>query len=180
MANRPPKTERVFFALWPDDALRGALHTLAQRWQAHCGGRVTRRENLHLTLVFIGNVDQQQLAVLSDLAARQIVQPFDFELGAGGYFKRNRIVSAQPAAAPAALREIVSGLEHALRASGVPFDARPHVPHVTLLRDAERAPVPLIELPLTWRVEASSLVRSQPGATGVTYEVIASSRRAIG
>ena len=123
MANRPPKTERVFFALWPDDALRGALHALAQGWRAHCGGRVTRRENLHLTLVFIGNVDPQQLAVLRDLAARQVVHPFDLELNAGRYFKRNRIVSAQPTAAPAVLRDMVAGLAQSLRVSGVPFDA---------------------------------------------------------
>ena len=173
---RPTGTERVFFALWPDDALRSALHALAQTWRSHCGGRITRRENLHLTLVFVGNVDAQQMGLLRDIAVQQVVRPFDLALNTGAHFKHNRIVSAQPAATPAALAETVIGLENALREIGVAFDARPYVPHITLLRDARRAPPPAIEPALAWRVEALHLVRAQPGVAGVTYEVVAQSQ----
>ena len=129
-----------------------------------------------MTLVFVGNVESQQLGLLGDIAARQVVDPFDLVLNTGAYFKRNRIASAQPAAAPFALPQLVAGLEQSLRSSGVPFDARPYVPHVTLLRDAQRAPVGAIEPPLVWRAEALYLVRSQSGTAGVTYEVVAGSR----
>ena len=129
-----------------------------------------------MTLVFVGNVEARQLALLSDIAARQVVRPFDLALNAGGYFKRNRIASARPAAAPAALAELVAGLERSLVGSGVAFDARPHVPHVTLLRDARWAPPRAIEPSLAWRVEALYLVRSQPGIAGVTYETVVRSQ----
>ena len=129
-----------------------------------------------MTLVFVGNVEAREVALLSDIAARQVVRPFDLALSAGAYFKHNRIASAQPAAAPAVLPELVAGLQRSLRDSGVAFDARPHVPHVTLLRDARRAPSLAIAPPLAWRVEALYLVRSQPGAGGVTYEVVAGSQ----
>ena len=128
-----------------------------------------------MTLVFVGNVEARELALLKDIAARQMVRSFDFALNAGTYFKRNEIASAGTVAAPAALPELVGALERSLRSSGVPFDARPYVPHVTLLRGARRAPPEEIEPPLAWRVEALQLVRSQPGAAGVTYEVVARS-----
>ena len=39
---------RLFFALWPDDTQRGELHAAAQRAHSKSGGRLMRRENLHL------------------------------------------------------------------------------------------------------------------------------------
>ncbi len=128
-----------------------------------------------MTLVFVGNVEARELALLSDVAARQVVSPFDLEINAGAYFKRNRIASAGPASPPGVLTDLVAGLQGSLRSSAIAYDARPYVPHVTLLRDARQAPPPLIEPPLAWRVEALCLVRSQPGVAGVTYEVVARS-----
>jgi 2'-5' RNA ligase len=130
-----------------------------------------------LTLVFVGNVDATRYGLLKDIAARQVVRPFDLALNTGVYFKHNRIASAQPGAAPGVLAELVAGLERSLLDSGFEFDARPHVPHVTLLRDARRAPPLVIEPPLAWRVDALYLVRSQPGNRGVTYETVARSRQ---
>lgn len=128
-----------------------------------------------MTLVFVGNVDARELAVLSGIAARQVVRPFDLAINAGAYFKRNRIASAAPASPPGVLTDLVSGLQNSLRSSAITYDARPYVPHVTLLRDARQAPPPLIEPPHAWRVDAVCLVRSQPGVAGVTYEVVARS-----
>jgi hypothetical protein len=37
-------------------------------------------------------------------------------------------------------------------------------------------PIFVIEPPLAWRIDALYLVRSQPGAAGVTYETVARSQ----
>lgn len=171
----PPRNERVFFALWPDERLRASLDAVARDWHRHCGGRVTRRENLHLTLVFVGNVDARQFDLLREVTARQPVRPFDLALNSSAWFKRNRIAFAQPAPVPPALTELVAALEGALIAHGMAFDARPYVPHVTLLRNARCAPPGAIEPPLAWRVDALCLVRSRAGDNGVGYEVVSRS-----
>ena len=42
---------RLFFALWPDDAVRAELARWSRELHALCGGRTTRPENLHVTLL---------------------------------------------------------------------------------------------------------------------------------
>jgi 2'-5' RNA ligase len=59
-----------------------------------------------------------------------------------------------------------------LEQTGIPFDKRPYVPHVTLLRKAGRGPekggLPGAE----WTVKEFVLVRSVPDREGAAYEVI--------
>ncbi len=48
---------RLFFALWPDPPTRTALAMLVDGLPL-VGGRRVPAENLHLTLAFLGNVDE--------------------------------------------------------------------------------------------------------------------------
>jgi len=52
----------MFFALWPDDAVRAQLAHWSRELHAVCGGRPTRVENLHLTLAFLGGVEDARAA----------------------------------------------------------------------------------------------------------------------
>ena len=42
---------RLFFALWPDDAVRAELARWSRELHALCGGRITPPEKLHVTLL---------------------------------------------------------------------------------------------------------------------------------
>ena len=95
-----------------------------------------RKESLHLTLVFIGNVPVERLPELKSLAARIEAGAFDLMLGKTGWWPHNRIAWAAPNTTPAPLLEVVSRLQAALRQAGFDFDGRQqYVPHVTLVRD---------------------------------------------
>ena len=50
-----PATQRLFFALWPDDATRDALDRTGKWLHRHWGGRRMRADTLHLTLAFLGD-----------------------------------------------------------------------------------------------------------------------------
>jgi 2'-5' RNA ligase len=52
---------RLFFACWPDAALQEQLAQLGRQLQRQSGGKPSRRENLHLTLVFLGDVASSDL-----------------------------------------------------------------------------------------------------------------------
>jgi len=169
--------ERVFFALWPDDEVRSALYSIAQNWRETCGGRLTRRENLHATVSVIGNVEPRQFSLLKEMTAAMACEPFSLKIDRGGYFKHNRIAWAGPVDAGTILAGVVSRLRERLRAAGIAFDERPYVPHITLLRDAVRAPSPVIQPSIMWQLEGVALVRSRPGQRGVTYEAVAYSAR---
>src|SRR5690606_7943609 len=45
---------RIFFALWPDDATRGAIERACRQAVRRSGGRPTAKRNLHLTVAFLG------------------------------------------------------------------------------------------------------------------------------
>lgn len=61
MANR---TGRLFFALWPDQDVRGRILTVSEPWRTALRCRWTPPEKLHLTLAFLGDVAVEQLPVL--------------------------------------------------------------------------------------------------------------------
>jgi len=162
----------VFFALWPDDGVRDALHREAQMLHHDCGGRAMRRENLHLTLVFVGDVAVGRLDQLKSVAGTICGSSFELVLDRLGYWRHNRIVSASPLSVPEALRELVSSLEGRLQQAGFEFDQRPYAPHITLLRDA-RAPGVPAPLNLDWPVGDFVLVESAQGPRGAEYRVLA-------
>jgi 2'-5' RNA ligase len=62
-----PAVRRLFFALWPSDAVRARL---AQEAQSHAGlGRAIPVRNLHITLVFLGGVQEERVVEVLQAAA---------------------------------------------------------------------------------------------------------------
>jgi 2'-5' RNA ligase len=75
---------RLFFALWPDAAVRDELYRAAQAAHDGSGGRCMRRDNLHQTLVFVGSVAAERIAGLEAAAAAITVPAFKLEWGTTG------------------------------------------------------------------------------------------------
>ena len=169
----PSRTARVFFALWPDDSVRDALDRKARMLHRSCGGRVMRRENVHLTLVFIGDIAVGRLDEIRSVADTMSGEAFEFVLDQLGYWRHNRIVWAAPQTVPGPLRELVTGLERALKQAGYEFDRRPYAPHLTLIRDACEPRV-LPALDVAWPVSDFALVQSVRDEHGSRYQVVAS------
>jgi 2'-5' RNA ligase len=171
--NEDLNTARVFFALWPNEAVRGEFLRWAEEFRKDCGGRVTQPANIHLTLVFLGNIPASRLEELTSLAAGISGRAFHLEFSEPNYFRHNRIVWAAPTKVPEELSGLVNTLETAIRAGGFSFDARTYVPHATLLRSAHRSPDAGRVQNINWHVKDFVLVRSKKGMAGVGYNVIA-------
>lgn len=171
-ASREEARLRVFFALWPDAVTAAALHARGRQLHARCGGRVMRRDTLHLTLAFLGDVPASSLDDLGRLAARLEGKAFDLILDRSGSWQRNRIVWLAPATLPATLAALVEALGDALAAAGFRVEARPFSPHITLLRNAHAAPSDDVFPPLRWRVGGFALVASERRSEGARYRVV--------
>jgi 2'-5' RNA ligase len=175
LASPPPAadgTARLFFALWLDAAPRAALGRLAQALHPQCGGRAVPNRNIHLTLVFLGDVEARRIPDLYTLAAGVVAPTFELAIDTVNYWRHNRIVWAAPQECPAALQTLVAALERALKAGGVGFDGRPYLPHITLLRGARRAPPVQTVDAVRWRVADFVLVRSLSYDRTTVYEVM--------
>lgn len=174
MGNAAKSSLRLFFALWPDASVRGALAAWRPPLRELCDGRKMRPETLHLTLVFLGDVAERRLEALC-LAAQEVQgEPFDLTLDAARYWGHNHIAYAAPSVIPPSLAALVRALEGRLRAHRFHFDRRDHRPHVTLLRHAKWSDAPLPVLPpVHWPVRRFVLVRSLRDEAGAGYEVLA-------
>lgn len=163
---------RVFFALWPPAAAAARLHAAALAAHRDCGGRAMRRENLHVTLAFLGNVPAARVAAAEAVADAIAAPAFDVELDRLGWWKHNRILWAGCAAPPSALAQLADLLGAGLRAAGFTLDERPFALHATLLRNARcAAPVPQLAPPVAWHTGDFVLAESVAGPDGSRYAV---------
>jgi 2'-5' RNA ligase len=80
---------RLFFAVTPDEGARQSLMALAADVASVTGGRAPRAANLHLTVAFLGEVDQQRVADVEAIgAASAIVSgPFVITFDRVGLFR---------------------------------------------------------------------------------------------
>jgi len=170
----PAKRLRLFFALWPDDRVRARLAAYATAAQGRTGGRIMRAEGLHMTLAFLGDVDAARFAALRELGGSVAVKPFEWILDEAGFWKHNRIVWVGASAVPTQLATLVADLRAALKSAGFAFDAKPFVPHATLVRKGSSSRELPPFTPIPWHVTRFVLVRSALGEEGSRYEIAGS------
>ena len=129
---------RAFAALALPEPVRFDLMILQQGLPVP---RTVPPENLHLTLVFLGEIPGDRLEDV-DTAFRAVAAP-GFELALSGVDlfggARPRMVYVGAAANPA-LARLQAKVETAARGAGVALPGRRFVPHVTLARLPERFP----------------------------------------
>jgi 2'-5' RNA ligase len=165
----PADRHRVFFALWPDDAVRAAISRATRAAVQAGGGRPIAKDRLHLTVVFLGELTSAGLDV-----ARQVppiaVGGFELVLDAVGVWPESKILWLAPSAPPAALGELETRLWHALVEGGFHAEHRTYRPHVTLARRSR--PVDAVTDAVRWPVTELALVESFPEGRSVHYEVL--------
>jgi 2'-5' RNA ligase len=171
-------TVRVFFAIWPDAGARKRLLEITDSLQRKpgCTGRRIKAENIHLTLVFVGNVDKSRLGALCNAAegiAKTREKPFELVIQEVGCWKHNRIAYAAPNEIPWALKEMVGLLRKAIESAGFSTEERAYKPHVTLIRDATCAELPWRIEPVMWEVREWLLVKSEQTRDSVVYSPVA-------
>ena len=131
------QSARVFFALWPDARLRAELARTEGMLHEQLGGRRMQPDSLHLTLVFIGQMELARLPEVMTVAAAIESVRFDILFDSAACWRHNRIACLGASQVPLPLVDLVEGLESGLKEAGIAFDRRPYKPHVTLLRNAD-------------------------------------------
>jgi len=163
---------RVFFALWPDDAITDKLVRVATTAHDAFGGRRMRRETLHLTLAFIGTVAPQRIEALAAVAAAVRIPAFTLRLDRLRGLPRKHLAWIESASPPSALAALATELHTRLAAASFPLEASPFNAHVTLLRNARNAATPPPQPPIDWPVRDFVLVQSHLDAAGASYRCL--------
>jgi 2'-5' RNA ligase len=161
-------TRRVFFALWPDEAVRAALD---EAGLALTGKRVRRipADNLHLTLAFMGSVPASAQACLEQRAGAIHVAPFTLTIDQAGYFPRPRILWVGAGDVPAELWSLAGALRQAQLDCGIAPDRHAFQAHVTVARKYSQGVPEHAFAPVEWPVRDFRLVESAATENGVRY-----------
>ena len=168
---------RLFFALWPPEsaaqALAGQADFLAQQY----GGKATRRETIHLTLAFLGEVDEALLPAAIQAARVVTGKSFELVIDRLGYWRHNRLLWAGCASPAEELQMLVETLREQLRAVSICRDEKQRfTPHLTLVRKVPdmRGSVELGTIePISWLCRSFVLVCSQLTSAGSDYSAVA-------
>jgi 2'-5' RNA ligase len=117
-------------------AIPGEIAAGLERLQAGVpGARWQRREQFHLTLRFIGEVDGRDATAIDDALSLISVPRFSLELHAVGTFGgRDPRELWAGVRASEALMHLQRKIETAIQRVGLPADPRKFTPHVTLAR----------------------------------------------
>jgi RNA 2',3'-cyclic 3'-phosphodiesterase len=170
---------RLFVAATLPEALKQSLQKKLQPFE-HSAVRFVPPQNLHLTLYFIGNVPQQQLAFIKE-AIREVAQrhrPFvlDFECTEPGPKPRHpRLVWAR-FAPNRAFEQLSLDLTQALAPE--PPKQQKAIPHITMARLRKDRPAPADlptiapEEPLQLHVQDIALWQSELASPHPVYTVI--------
>ncbi len=166
----------MFFALWPDDNTRTRLAEVAATLRLGGDARFAPRENYHLTLAFVGAVDECDLAVLQQIGSAQRGAACTIRFDAYDYWPEPRVVVALAREPPAALARLWTRLHQDLmNCQAVLSGLRTHAAlraHITLARKVAQAPVLQAMSPICWHARSFSLVRSDPRSTHSAYTVV--------
>lgn len=135
---------RIFLAVFPPPAVQDAAAAVIERLRRDRDGvSWVRRDNLHYTLRFLGELDDSGLERAS-VAAREGAsdhRAFDAALGAVGAFpsaRKARVLWIGLSEGGDALRALARSVEEALRRHGFDRAEKPFKSHLTIGRVRER------------------------------------------
>jgi RNA 2',3'-cyclic 3'-phosphodiesterase len=167
---------RLFLALVPPPGLRERLGALADAAHARCGGRRMPDESLHLTLAFLGEVGDDLAVELAEEVRSLAIPAGRWTLDAWGHFRRPGIVWVGGRRPDAALQRLHERLWDRLEARKLPGRPSRFIPHVTLLRRAERLEADdLPHLDLEWPYNQVTLIHSINDGQAARYVPLARS-----
>ena len=171
----PDSSQRLFFALLPDEGVRTQLRQL-QKDLNRADGRPVPAKNLHLTLLFLGNIAADKINAVCDIAEGIAGNQFDLTLDTFGSFRQNnaRVLWLGLSELPSELNALHQSLRQQSKSIGLPVRKETYRPHVTLARKAD----PRYRLPerpdrnIPWTVGRCALIASKLLPAGSRYKVL--------
>jgi 2'-5' RNA ligase len=140
--------------------------------------RLMPAEQLHLTVVFIGQVDEARAqAVAEAMRADLPLPPFDLEFGAAGVFPprgRARVLWLGLSQGAQQVSQVHAHVTERLASIGIPAEERPYSPHLTIGRwrnddGPRRVELPPVRVTAIEHVAAVTLFESRLLPSGAEH-----------
>ena len=161
---------RLFLAITLENAIKDELCMIQKRLQIQgVKGNFTSRENMHLTLAFIGEYSDPDY--VSDVLKEVTLEPMRLVINGFGSFGDTYWIGIKE---DAGLKTNVRRIRKALSDNGIPFDRKKFLPHMTIARKIryDKGFPTDAPFPAAMDVEHISLMRSDRGKSGMIYTVV--------
>lgn len=169
-------SKRLFLGFTVGPELFASLSEQALSYIAPQTQRLVPAENAHVTLHFLGEVEDQQIADIETQcqAIASTASPFTLEIKQLALFRRRQ----QPlmvalTTLPMPLANLYAAVSAGLSDLGLKVDTRPYRPHITLSRHAQDLPSLSASLSLSLPVYELVLYESVLNPAGARYQPLA-------
>lgn len=166
-------TRRLFFALWPTDVLREQILQQTEVMVGQASGRAIPASNLHVTLLFLGAVAEEDLPRIMAAGAGTSGTRFELCFDVIESWGRSKVLVLGASHVPQPLSDLVDSLRISLLGQQIATEAEDYRPHVTLARNVAARQRSSLHPVMRWQVGDFVLVESTPGPRGSRYEVLA-------
>lgn len=163
---------RTFIAINFDEATVDSMVSVQDKL-ASCGrGNFTRRENLHLTLAFLGEISIDDVAVVKRAMNSIDVTDMELTFSRVGCFRGESELWWIGIDNNPALIQLQRSLVAAIDRAGISSDKKKFKPHITLARQMNIGKRDIHFKPFTARVDSISLMLSERIDGKLTYTEI--------
>ncbi len=171
--DRHPRSsgQRLFFALWPAAMLQSRIFNYAQSLKIS-SARFVPVDNLHMTLLFLGQVEAGQQHCLEQALNSLRLPGFELHFGQAVFRRRQRLLWLEPASRPDALLRLVAALRQIASDCGLKTESRPFLAHISLFHKLAQAPPDLAAPEFIWPVQDFALVASKTLPAGARYRIV--------
>jgi 2'-5' RNA ligase len=164
------RMHRLFFALWPTDALRDRLAAAVRPIVASSHSRAIPAENFHITLAFLGTVPTDNVPRVMEAASQIVAAPFVLSIERLESWRSAHLLCLTPRPS-GALQKVVDDLRCNLLARGIEPDQKEFRPHVTVAREWTNADIDGSIGAFNWPADDIVLIESQSGPDGSRYQI---------
>lgn len=162
--------KRLFFALWPDDITRQQCVKITKGINKE-KARPVNPANLHVTLLFLGNIAADKEISFRLEAATIPIPKTTLRFDQLNFWKKPGVLCLTATDSSPELMALVDNLSIVARKLDIPIDERPFKPHVTLVKKAKELTTLEFE-PVIWHSKSFCLVESCSLINGVEYRII--------
>jgi len=165
---------RLFLALWPDENVRRQLFAVLSRGGhlMSIDGSPVNHENLHMTLLFLGDVHAGEAINLITSLDNVVFAPFDMAIDRWGYFHKPGILWLGATENPDELNQLYKQIKRIVARYLNGVSNNQFKPHISLLRNAKSLPQVNDFEAIDWHVNSFVLVESKLRPDGVEYTVL--------
>ncbi len=133
---------RLFFALWPDREGAGRLAADCTRYLGCLDAQAVAAPELHVTLCFLGLLDEAAEALIVQRASGVGTAGFELQLDTLEHWSASQALVLAASSVPAAALELVGGLRSLARDCGCAPEQADWRAHITLARHVAPAAQP--------------------------------------